>query len=328
MDGNESHSVFDVGRCFDLGQHCEEQIAVGLHAIKVTRGLGGIRISQGVDFDLIDSVVSENAGRGIDSDSERIVTVTGCTISSNQCCAMPGTGCFCTGGGVFRGSSTLVLTDTTVSDNTAEQGGGIYSGDAYAGGVLRLANSTVSGNVSRTWGGGMVVGAGTIINSTVSGNTAMELGPLGGGGILHGEGGGPLTIINSTVSDNIADQRGSAITTFGGTLIWGNTLIDGDCSLDPPEERPGERVSLGHNIESPGNTCGFDPDGSDQVSVSADDLKLGELADNGGPTMTHALGEGSVAIDVIPADDCEVETDQRGEPRDSMCDVGAFEVQP
>ena len=48
----------------------------------------------------------------------------------------------------------------------------------------------------------------------------------------------------------------------------------------------------------------------------------------------NALGEGSVVIDQIPAVDCVdadgelLTTDQRGEPRDSMCDVCAFEVQP
>ena len=61
---------------------------------------------------------------------------------------------------------------------------------------------------------------------------------------------------------------------------------------------------------------------------------LGPLQDNGGPTMTHALLPGSVAIDQIPAVDCvdaegePLTTDQRGFQRDSMCDVGAFEVQP
>jgi hypothetical protein len=46
--------------------------------------------------------------------------------------------------------------------------------------------------------------------------------------------------------------------------------------------------------------------------------------------MTHALGAGSVAIDHIPAVDCEVDVDQRGQPRPggTLCDVGAFEVQP
>ena len=49
--------------------------------------------------------------------------------------------------------------------------------------------------------------------------------------------------------------------------------------------------------------------------------------------MTHALltePDVSVAIDQIPVVDCEVDEDQRGEPRPggTMCDVGAFEVQP
>ena len=90
-------------------------------------------------------------------------------------------------------------------------------------------------------------------------------------------------------------------------------------------------LSGGYNIESPGNTCGFDQEG-DQVNVSVMELNLGPLQDNGGPTMTHAPEAGSEAIDKIPADDCEVETDQRGEPRPetggTMCDVGAFEAQP
>jgi len=86
-------------------------------------------------------------------------------------------------------------------------------------------------------------------------------------------------------------------------------------------------------VESPGDTCGFDRP-TDQVNVGADDLKLGPLQENGGPTETHALGDGSVAIDVIPEAECldadgdPLTTDQSGFPRDSMCDVGAFEVQP
>jgi autotransporter family porin len=63
---------------------------------------------------------------------------------------------------------------------------------------------------------------------------------------------------------------------------------------------------------------------------------LGPLADNGGPTPTHALLSGSPAIDRIPVEDCvdadglPVTEDQRGEPRPAGdgCDVGAFEVQP
>jgi hypothetical protein len=61
------------------------------------------------------------------------------------------------------------------------------------------------------------------------------------------------------------------------------------------------------------------------------ELSLEPLAGNGGPTETHALGDGSLAIDQIPEVACEENTDQRGEPRPepggSMCDVGSFEVQ-
>ena len=53
--------------------------------------------------------------------------------------------------------------------------------------------------------------------------------------------------------------------------------------------------------------------------------------------MTHkpgdgGFGEGSAAIDKIPAEDCEGTEDQRGQPRpetdSGKCDVGSVEVQP
>jgi len=229
-------------------------------------------------------------------------------------------------GGGIRNHGTLTVTDSTVSGNTAEQGAGILNF-----GTVALTSSTVSGNTSRTWGGGITNWARatlTITTSTVSGNTATGENPSGGGGILNS---GTATITNSTVSGNTADRGGSAISTFEESLTLVNTLIDGNCLIDPPEEFPGELVSEGGNLESPGDTCGFDQPG-DQANVSADNLKLGPLADNGGPTMTHALGAGSAAIDAIPEADCGVTTDQRGlprpEPGGTMCDVGAFEVQP
>jgi hypothetical protein len=97
-----------------------------------------------------------------------------------------------------------------------------------------------------------------------------------------------------------------------------NSLIDGDCV--------GDITSSGYNIESPGNTCGFDQEG-DQPSVP--DPMLGPLRNNGGPTMTHALEPGSPAINRIPGDACEVDTDQRGvtRPQGPACDVGAFELE-
>jgi hypothetical protein len=111
--------------------------------------------------------------------------------------------------------------------------------------------------------------------------------------------------------------------------------LDGDCTAEVDPGTEATWVSNGYNIESPGSTCGFDQT-SDQPGATAEQLNLGPLQDNGGTTMTHALGADSVAIDAIPVEDCidadgqPLTTDQRGEPRPAgdRCDVGAFEVQP
>jgi hypothetical protein len=83
-------------------------------------------------------------------------------------------------------------------------------------------------------------------------------------------------------------------------------------------------------------------DGADPTALAA---IRGPLADNGGPTSTHALAAGSPAIDFAPSADCAAATavaglDQRGEPRGAdipgtgnaggpnLCDAGAYEAQP
>ena len=131
-------------------------------------------------------------------------------------------------------------------------------------------------------------------------------------------------LVSSTVSGTIHAKGSNVIGPAPISVLAAATLIEGTCT----EEDEVTLTSSGHNIESPGNTCGFDQ-GTDQV---VPDPMLGPLQDNGGPTWTHALLPGSPAINQIPKAACEVETDQRGEPRPetggTMCDVGAFEVQP
>jgi hypothetical protein len=338
VDGNEAHRVFSV----------PENVTVELRGFTVTKGLfvdqkygagilndgtltltncivsengtnswgvyGGGIYNSGT-LTLSDTTVSGNMGlQGAGIDNSGTLTLTNATVSGNTAGSE--------GGGIANLSGTLSLTNSVVSGNIAIQGNG--GGITNILGSLTLTNSTVSGN-SGGWAGGInnYTGPLTLTNSTVSGNTTLSK----GGGIANYT--GPVTLTNSTVSGNTADEGGGGIFNWG-PLTLTNSLVDGDCELGVGPAAPiGSISSNGYTIESPGDTCGFDQP-TDQVNVSADNLKLGPLQDNGGPTMTHALGAGSVAIDAIPADVCEVDEDQRGEPRPggTMCDVGAFEVQP
>jgi hypothetical protein len=306
---------------------------------------------------LTNSTVSSNStdaqGGGIDNTYEGTLTLTHSTVSGNN-------GSY--GGGIVN-DGTLTLTHSAVSGNSAEYGGGVVSygtltltnstvseNSALNGsgidnfhGTLTLTHSTVSGN---SGGGGIYTsGTATVTNSTVSGNsgngitnylqsgmtlTNSTVSGNSRSGIYHW--GGTATVTNSTVSGNATSDVGSGIYIYiykdQGMVTIAGSLIDGDCW-----NASVGITSFGHNIESPGNTCSFDQTG-DQSGVTEEELNLGPLADNGGPTETHALGTGSVAIDRIPeadcvdADDQPLTADQRGQPRDSMCDVGAFEVQP
>jgi hypothetical protein len=247
---------------------------------------------------LTNSTVSDNEGAGIHgSFLGTTLTVTSSTVAGNQA------------GILWHGKVTL--TNSTVSDNA-------FTGITFYRSTLTAANCTVANNGSH----GIYSSSGTMLtltNSTVSNN---------GRSGIYSEG-GALSLVHSTLLGNSADEpEGAVRSSYRGIVETTATLIDGVCSK--PEGADTTWTSNGYNIESPDDTCGFDQGGTDLVNVP--DPMLGPLQDNGGPTETHALEAGSDAIDKIPADDCDVETDQRGEPRPetggTMCDIGAFERQP
>jgi hypothetical protein len=247
--------------------------------------------------------------------SEGELTMTDSTVSNN------------TGGtAVIFSTGELTMTDSIVSDNTGSAAIILVT----IGGDLTVTRTTIADNDHSDLVGNhsTLSSAGTTLieESTVSGNSA---------GILASPP-GAATVINSTFSDNEDFGIAGNITVVNSTIVGSNAVADRPDENEAPIVRgtvisgacEAGVVSGGYNIESPGNICGFDQEG-DQVDVTEGQLNLGPLQDNGGPTMTHALGAGSVAIDVIPADMCDVDTDQRGvtRPQGAMCDVGAFEVE-
>ena len=292
---------------------------------------GGGIINQGYGvLEMTDSVVSNNLARR--DGGGGIVNLEG-TLSIVRSAISKNTGGQWGGGILQVGSEpSTSIEDSTVSENFARSGGGIVS----YGGRLAIIGSTVFGNSAERTGGGIVIqDRATFTNSTVSGNSALgDCHPNdgGGGGIIVGDG-GDLRLTGVTIAQNLAMGSGSSVRIgFNGTVAFSNTIVQGDCYREGVHPEAAW-VSMDYNVESPGNTCGF-TEPNDRAGVVVEDLKLEPLRDNGGFTLTHALGEGSVALDSIPGAACldangvSLKNDQRGEPRDATCDVGAFEAQP
>jgi beta-glucanase (GH16 family) len=235
-----------------------------------------------------------------------------------------GTGFQNGGAGIYNGTNAvLTLTDSTVADNTSanQPGGGIYG---FFGSDITITRSTVSGNVSGDVAGGLrSLGNATIVNSTFSGNVSTA---WHGGGIFHTD--GSLTVTNSTFAENVAPAgtaSGILVATFGApadATLTNNVLQGHGGAVACAIEGGGAATitSGGGNVISDGS-C--NPDAGDRSST---DAQLGPLGDNGGPTLTHALGAGSPAIDAAVAGACPA-TDQRGvtRPQGAGCDAGSFE---
>ena len=94
----------------------------------------------------------------------------------------------------------------------------------------------------------------------------------------------------------------------------------------------GDFTSLGYNLIGDIGVGGGFTDGvnGDQVGAAGSpiDPLLGALADNGGPTLTHALLTGSTAINAGTSTGAPI-TDQLGAARDDgLIDIGAYEFDP
>ncbi|MGQ0620368.1 MAG: choice-of-anchor Q domain-containing protein [Panacagrimonas sp.] len=232
------------------------------------------------------------------------------------------------GAGITCYGGSLSLVDSTVSGNTGvSAGGGIYS----SGCTLTVSHSTVSGNSAGNAGGGIsnFYGSLTVSNSTISGNIAAN-----GGGVFNYY--ARTAINNSTVTGNTApDNQGAGVATYGGggtSFRVATSIVAGNQGPDVDRLSGPNFTSLGDNLIGDGNaTAAFNASG-DQVGVT--DPGLQPLADNGGPTLTHALNTLSPAVDAVTGTCPPPATDQRGVARPfdgdgnlvAACDIGAFEA--
>jgi hypothetical protein len=234
------------------------------------------------------------------------------------------------GGGILIAEGKATVTDSTFSDNVAyggAGGGGILNGGGGSS-VLAVDGSTFTDNYGN--GGALFNTEGstmTVTNSTISGNQGF-----GAGGLYNA---GTLEVTHSTISGNISTKfEGGGIANINAGLVTlGHTIVAGNTAPSGPDIF-GLICSLGYNLI--GNTSGAtivcDPTGN-LLDEDALPLNLGPLQDNGGPTQTHALLAGSVAINAgNPAFVPPPDFDQRGIgfPRvvGGRIDIGAYESTP
>ncbi len=313
-------------------------------------GAGGGILNNGGFLTISNCTVSGNtavAGGGIyasDNGMTATLTVQNSTVSNNAASS---------GGGIAV-SCIARLDNCTVNGNSAEgTGGGIHNN--YSG-FLTLNHCTVSGNGAR-FGGGIYnevyvvdvfppTATVMLFNSTLANNSGGQVSTYARGGNTT------VTISNCTFSVSAPDLEGGGISNWGysgraaltvchctfsghtGFGIYSTDLPSGTASLNIGHTllsrgqggtnffNEGSVINLGFNLSDDNTTSAF--------ATTREDLLLDPVANNGGPTLTHALRPGSPAIDAGTNNAITgLPYDQRGPgyPRlvaDRM-DIGAYE---
>jgi uncharacterized repeat protein (TIGR01451 family) len=231
-------------------------------------------------------------------------------------------------GGAITSSGVLTIADSTVSGNSASNGGAIYTNSTD---ILTLIDSTISGNTASGTRGGGIYAAGTgtveLIESTISGNSVVAGGGGGGGGIYAL---GPVTLFNSTISGNSTPGSGGGIY-YGDnatSLTLANSIVSGNSALN----ENANIFNAGSGILNDNQGNFYDTSSS---TTPTNQVHLTTLDSHGGPTQTMVPVRGNAIcgglVSNIPPG---ITTDQRGflnpntsyVPATPCVDIGAVQT--
>lgn len=236
------------------------------------------------------------------------------------------------------GNSMRILR-TSIEDNFGSLVGGVeYFGNGN--GSLEINDSAIVRNAGSAGTGGLAVRPLSMANietTTISQNVGSRVGGL----LVDAD--SSLRLSNVTIAENQGDIIGGLgrdnLALYSIELLIESTIIARNESAAATNDCGGlisaamGIVSLGGNLLGDGTACPFTARPDDLVGTATlpIDPLLGPLAQNGGPTQTHALRPGSPALDAAGSS-C-VASDQRGAARPfdadgdgfALCDTGAYE---
>lgn len=268
-------------------------------------GAGGLENSGSGTAALYNCVVRQNNDHGVANDG--LLIMRDCEITDNGACHTFVGG---RGGGLENGG-TAILVNCAVIRNIACRGG--FGPDSGFGGGI--------------WNRSVLA----LTNCTLSANEASGLSSQGGG-VWNG---GLVTFVNCTVASNsVAGEEGGGIWNSSNVVLK-SSLVAGNLTSSGNQDCGGAINSQGFNLIQNTNGCAIT--NILAGNIYGQDPLLGPLQNNGGPTATHALLQGSPAID--KGSSSGVSTDQRGllRPADFVgianssggdgSDIGAYEVQ-
>ena len=181
------------------------------------------------------------SGGGSDNSGSPVSIIEDCTVTGNTAgdsTATPAVNGY--GAGIYIGAGangTSTISRTTISENNAAGGGGLYISD----GTNTITSCTITKNQKSSWGGGVRIDGGTnkFEGCSVINNEASS---RGGGFYLTKA--GSTTLTRCTISGNIAPDQGGAGICFtknadgtAGTLaLSGAMSITGNKTKDSTDE--------------------------------------------------------------------------------------------